>query len=53
MEVSVYLSLDARRNNKPVFKRAVSSPDVFEYDAFVRIMRSIFGNNIVVEFLIC
>ena len=37
---------------KSVFKRVVVNPDVFEYDAFVRSMRSVFGSDIVIEFLI-
>lgn len=52
MEVTVYMSLDARRTGNSVFKRRVDCPDVFEYDAFIRVMRSIFGNQIVLEFLI-
>ena len=52
MEVSVYMNLIARNNNKPVFKRVVLNPDVFEYDGFVRSMRSVFGSDCVIEFLI-
>lgn len=52
MEVSVYLSLEAKRNNRAVFKRVVVSPDAFEYDCFVRSMRSVFGPGVVIEFLI-
>ena len=52
MEVSVYMNLTARNNNKPVFKRVVLNPDVFEYDGFVRSMRSVFGSDCVIEFLI-
>ena len=36
MEVSVYMSLEAKRNNKAVFKHVVVSPDAFEYECFVR-----------------
>lgn len=52
MEVAVYMSLDARKQNKPVFKRVVMCVDCFEYDAFVRVMRSIFGDKAVIEFIV-
>lgn len=52
MEVAVYMSLDARLKNQAIFKRSVRVPDAFEYDAFVRVMRSIFGEKCVIEFLI-
>lgn len=52
MSVAVYMNLTAKEMNKAVFKRTVLCPDAFEYDAFVRIMRSIFGNDNVIEFLI-
>lgn len=52
MEVAVYMSMESRKQNKPVFKRVVMCPDAFEYDSFVRVMRSIFGEKIVIEFLI-
>lgn len=46
------MNLEARSNNKSVFHRAVLCPDAFEYDSFIRVMRSIFGEKIVIEFLI-
>ena len=52
MEVAVYMSLDARAKNHAIFKRQVLCPDTFEYDAFVRVMYSIFGEKCVIEFLI-
>ena len=52
MEVSVYMSLDARAHNKPIFKRVVLCPDAFEYDSFVRVMRSVFGDKAVIEFIV-
>lgn len=52
MEVSVYLSFDHKNKNSKVFCRRVQCPEVFEYDAFVRVMRSIFGKDIVIEFLV-
>ena len=52
MEVSVFLSIEARSNNKPVFKRVVLCPDTFEYEGFVRSMRSVFGPTCVIEFLV-
>lgn len=52
MEVAVYMSFDARSHNKPVFKRAVLCPDAFEYDSFVRVMRSIFGEKAIIEFIV-
>ena len=52
MEVSVYQSLDARQKNKPLFRARVNCPDAFSYDSFVHNMRCIYGDKIVVEFLI-
>ena len=52
MEVSVYMNLEARTNNKAVFKRVVVSPDTFEYEGFVRSMKSVFGSSCVIEFLV-
>ena len=52
MEVAVFMSLDVRSKNQAVFKRQVLCPDAFEYDSFVRVMRSIFGEKVVIEFLI-
>ena len=52
MEVSVYMNMDARSNNKTVFRRVVLSPDIFEYDCFVKSMRSVFGSGVVIEFLV-
>ena len=46
------MSLDARLNGKAVFKRVVISPDTFEYEGFVRSMKSVFGTSCVIEFLI-
>lgn len=51
MEVSVYMSLEAMRNNKPVFKRMVMCPDLFDSNLFVQVMKSIFGNSIVINIL--
>ena len=52
MEVAVYMSLEARLKNQSVFKRSVLCPDAFEYESFVRVMRSIFGEKCIIEFLI-
>ena len=52
MEVSVYLSFDHKIKNSKVFCRRVQCPEVFEYDSFVRVMRSIFGKDIVIEFIV-
>ena len=52
MEVSVYMNLEARKNDKAVFKRVVVCPDTFSYDGFVTSMRSVFGPSCVIEFLV-
>lgn len=52
MEVSVFMNLEAKRNDKPVFKRMVVSPDVFDYTAFIKSMKSVFGNSCVIEIMI-
>lgn len=51
MEVSVYMNLVARTNNKPTFKRVVVNPDVFDPKEFAKCMRSVFGSDCVVEIL--
>lgn len=52
MEVAIYSNMEARRANKSLFKRMVVNPDVFEYDAFIRSMRSVFGSQVIIEFVI-
>lgn len=52
MEVTVYLNFDARVKGNKAFCRRVNCPDTFEYDAFVRVMKSVFGKDCVIEFLI-
>ena len=52
MEVAVYMNLDSKRNNKSLFKRMVVSPDVFDYSAFIKSMKSVFGSDCVIEILI-
>lgn len=52
MEVSVYSNLNAKASNKPLFKRSVVCLDTFSYEKFVDVMRSVFGPNIVIEFLV-
>ena len=52
MEVSVYLSFENRFKGTKAFCRRVSCLDIFEYDAFIRVMRLIFGKDCVIEFLV-
>ena len=52
MEVSVYLNLEAKRSDKPVVKRMVVSPDVFDFSAFIKSIKSVFGNSCVIEIMI-
>lgn len=51
MEVSVYMNLEALKNNKAVFKRFVASPDAFDVNAFVKCMKAIFSSDIVINVL--
>lgn len=50
IEVQVYLNSEAWANNKSVFGRMVKCPDCFSPDDFMKSMRSVFGQNIVVTF---
>lgn len=52
MEVKVFMSLDARSNNKSVFARMVLCPDAFDIKSFVQNMKAIFGNDCVIDILI-
>lgn len=52
MEVAVYMSYDAYKNSKPVFKRSVVCPDAFEYQSFCRSMKAIFGEKTIIEFIV-
>lgn len=47
MEVCVYYQKD-----KPLFKRMVMCPDVFDIDSFVLSMKGVFGEKVVIEILI-
>lgn len=52
MEVVVYMNMYARNANKSVFRRMVSCPDAFRYEHFIDVMRSVFGTQIVIEFIV-
>ena len=51
MEVSVYMSSEAMRLNKSVFKQVVNCPDAFDVSAFVSCMKAIFGKSVIVNVL--
>lgn len=52
MEVKVFLSLESKSANKPVFGRMVLCPDAFDIKSFVQNMKAIFGNDCVIDILI-
>lgn len=47
MEVIVYYNKD-----KPLFKRVVHCPDVFDIKSFVSNMKAIFGENVTINIII-
>lgn len=51
MEVSVYMSLDSMCDGKSLFKRVVLCPDAFDSDSFVKNMKAIFGQSVLVNIL--
>lgn len=51
MEVSVYMSLDSFKHDKSVFKRVVLCPAAFDVNQFVSVMKSIFGEKVIVNIL--
>lgn len=53
IEVQVYLNSQCWQNNKSAFGRVVKCPDCFCPDDFVKSVRSVFGNEIVVTFKYC
>lgn len=48
MEVSVYFDV-----SKPLFKRVVMCPDAFDIKAFCGCMKSIFGEKVIINIIIC
>lgn len=52
MEVIVYVNFEVRSNGRSFFHRAVQCFDAFDYNAFIKVMRSIFGEKVVIEFLV-
>ena len=52
MEISVYSNLNSRTSNKPLFRRSVTCLDTFSYEDCLSVMRSIFGANVIIEFLV-
>lgn len=52
MEVIVYINFEARSHGKSVFHRVVSCPDAFDYNAFIKVMKAIFGEKVVIDFLV-
>ena len=51
MEITIYASLDARFNRKLLAKMRVSNPDCFCFEKSIDVFKSIYGANIVIEFL--
>ena len=52
MEVGVYMSYEALKEEKALFRRSVAVPDAFDIKSFVANMKSIFGTNVVVDCII-
>lgn len=52
MEVAVYISFEAYKANKSVFRRQVLCPDAFNPFAFVSVMMSIFGEKAVISIIV-
>lgn len=52
MEIKVYLNQSAWRNHKAILCRRVECPDVFDYHQCVNVMKSLYGNECVLEFIV-
>lgn len=52
MEIRIYKSLEHRSNGRSLFVGRVTCPDAFSYEKCIDTFRSIFGPDIVTEFLI-
>lgn len=52
MEINIYRNMAARSNGKRLFCARVSCPDAFSYGSAVDVFRSIYGSDIVIEFLV-
>lgn len=52
MEISIYKNMSSRSDGKRLFCARVSCPDCFSYTNAVEVFRSIYGSDIVIEFLV-
>lgn len=51
MEIRVFSSLDARAKGKTLFCGRVNCPDAFSFEKSLDVFRSIYGSDVVIEFL--
>lgn len=52
MEIIIYKSFDLRSANKPLFCARVSVPDTFSFEKCIDVFRSIYGSDVIIEFLV-
>lgn len=52
MEVKVYLNQKNWREKKSILCRRVDCPDVFDFADCIKVMRSLFGNECIIEFVV-
>lgn len=51
MEITIYSCLNSRANKKCLAKMRVLNPDCFCFEKSLEVFRSIYGTDIVIEFL--
>lgn len=51
MEIKVFLNWDAYIQNKAVYCVKVSCPDVFSYESFISLAKSIYGKDSICVFV--
>lgn len=52
MEIRVFTDSSAWANHKIKFCSRVSNPDAFDFNASVRVFKSIYGSDCVLEFVV-
>lgn len=52
MEIRIYKSMQYYTGNKPLYVSRVDCPDAFSYSDAISVFRSIYGNGVVIIFMV-
>lgn len=52
MEIRVYKSFELRSKGKTLFCSRIDCPDAFSFEKSIDVFHSIYGSDIIIEFLV-